>query len=329
MRRSLAVLFVFFLFGFSKPSKAQCPPNTFLPATGMWSSAANWSCGNVPDDGEYVLIPAGKVCTLDVVTPLLSNTIIWLFGELYFECGKKLILDCNSALVVWPGGVMDGACVGSKLEYCGDFVWDGGDPPVMGPASFPASALPIELVAFTGWYDGTASNIIEWKTASETNNDFFTLEKSSDGINFEVLGHIDGAGTTSQTTYYQFSDDSPYFPLTYYRLEQTDIGGTDSTYSQIISVVIDKSATGFRLFPNPALTTSLIRMTVPAAIQGKEILVVVVDILGKELYSKVILEGTYGNSLIAIEPGANLPPGVYTILANSGDSRHQQKLVIQ
>ena len=321
----LSVASILFAFAFSN---AQCPPNTFLPANGTWDNAANWSCGNVPGNNEAVLIPAGQVCTLDIVTPVLSNTIIWLYGTLYMECGKKLRLDCNSALVIWPGGRMEGACVGSKLDWCGEFLWDGGDPPVIGPASFPASALPIELVSFQGWYDGNSMNTIEWKTASETNNDFFALEKSVDGINFETFMIVEAAGTSSSSRIYSVTDDSPFIPITYYRLEQTDLDST-STISPIISVFADRSINELILFPNPALSNSMIQMRVPQKLTGKEILVIVYDILGNELYSKVIVSGFIGDTVTAVDPGSNLKPGIYTVTGTNGNILYQQKLIIQ
>ncbi len=317
---------VLFLYSFS--TFPQCVPNSFIPANGFWDDAANWTCGNVPADNDNVEIPAGKVCTLDIVTPVLNNVRIWVYGEIYVECGKKIRLDCNSALVVWPGGIVQGACVGSKIEYCGAFVWDGGDPPLIGPVSIPISAMPIELVSFEGWHDGESLNHLSWVTASETDNDFFLIEKSVDGINFESFTIVDGAGTSSVTNSYEVADDSPFFPLTFYRLEQTDLDG-NSTTGPTISVEARKGEQDFRLYPNPASRTSTVFMRLPSDLLGKEVLVVVYDVLGNELYSKVVITGSQGTGYSAIDPSHSLKAGIYTVTASANDKLYKQKIIIQ
>ncbi|MBL7888337.1 MAG: T9SS type A sorting domain-containing protein [Bacteroidia bacterium] len=94
--------------------------------------------------------------------------------------------------------------------------------------------LPIELISFTGKNLGKR-NLLEWTTATEHNNDFFTLERSKDGYNFETLSVIDGAGSSSSTINYNKYDESPFFGLTYYRLKQTDFNG-DYSHSEILAI---------------------------------------------------------------------------------------------
>lgn len=97
-------------------------------------------------------------------------------------------------------------------------------------------ALPIQLLAFSGknWHNG---NLLEWKTASEKDNDYFTVERSTDASSFEALNTIKGAGSTSQGMSYSYLDvQLPAMPgLLYYRLKQTDLGHT-SSYSPIIVI---------------------------------------------------------------------------------------------
>jgi len=93
--------------------------------------------------------------------------------------------------------------------------------------------LPIELILFTG-EEINGYNQLKWITASETNNDYFTIEKSEDGINYLPIGFIDGAGNSNTLTEYSFTDKEPY-KNTYYRLKQTDFNGNYS-YSAIVAV---------------------------------------------------------------------------------------------
>ena len=93
--------------------------------------------------------------------------------------------------------------------------------------------LPIELISFTG-ESYVDYNLIKWVTASEINNDYFTIERSLDGINFITLNNVDGAGTSTSIRNYSLSDYQPN-DITYYRLRQTDFNGDNKT-SEIIAV---------------------------------------------------------------------------------------------
>ncbi len=102
--------------------------------------------------------------------------------------------------------------------------------------------LPIEILSFTGKNKG-ASNLLEWTTASEINNDYFTVERSLDGSYFDSIGTVDGAGNSTTELNYSFEDshlltspkESFRTGFCYYRLKQTDLNG-DYTYSNIISI---------------------------------------------------------------------------------------------
>jgi hypothetical protein len=92
------------------------------------------------------------------------------------------------------------------------------------------STLPIELVSFEA--KPTIYNTVDltWVTASELNNDFFTIERSIDGLNWEIVDTLSGAGTTNQENNYKLTDKRPHFGLSYYRLKQTDFDGTTEIF---------------------------------------------------------------------------------------------------
>lgn len=100
----------------------------------------------------------------------------------------------------------------------------GWDATVKSISSSCNSTLPIELINFE-CHDDKESNVITWSTASEINNDYFTLERSEDGIHWHILDVIDGAGNSSQQLNYKSIDSAPYISYTYYRLTQTDFDG--------------------------------------------------------------------------------------------------------
>lgn len=96
------------------------------------------------------------------------------------------------------------------------------------------TTLPIELLSFEA-LSRTSDVQLEWVTASEQNNDHFTIERSSDGLNFETISEVQGAGNSSQNISYATIDPFPLPGLSYYRLKQTDFDGKYE-YSDIKTV---------------------------------------------------------------------------------------------
>ena len=94
--------------------------------------------------------------------------------------------------------------------------------------------LPIELLYFKGSVYNS-DNILHWSTASEDNNDYFTIEKTKDGIDWEVVDREPGAGNSSNQLYYSLVDENVESIINYYRLKQTDYDGKFK-YSDIISI---------------------------------------------------------------------------------------------
>jgi hypothetical protein len=95
-----------------------------------------------------------------------------------------------------------------------------------------SSPLPIELVSFLGKCEDK-NVVLSWTTASEINNSFFTIERSNDGISYNEIGTVPGAGNSSVMNNYSFTDQSAPAGLTYYRLKQTDFDGTAESFDAI------------------------------------------------------------------------------------------------
>lgn len=154
--------------------------------------------------------------------------------------------------------------------------------------------LPIELLSFTAHVNGSKVDI-HWVTASEINNDYFTIERSRDLQKWELLINVEGAGNSSQILNYFDSDYSPYSGLSYYRLKQTDFDG-NYTYSNIVPVKYEDNAQGnLSLFPNPIEGGNLLNVSFED-IEEEEVLVVLRDITGKEFYSKLFIDIEKGRS---------------------------------
>lgn len=117
------------------------------------------------------------------------------------------------------------------------------------------TALPVSLISF----EGSRSNdqtIFSWSTASELNNDFFSLEKSNDGKVWEHLAYAEGSGTTHSQKNYTYETTSATKEI-FFRLSQTDF---DGKYELLKTIKIESEATSLDIFPNPATTSLNVRV---------------------------------------------------------------------
>ena len=101
-------------------------------------------------------------------------------------------------------------------------------PPICG------TPLPIELLSFSGNSLDDA-NILEWTTSTELDNDYFIVERSSNGSDFEEIQKVDGAGNSNSAISYSIRDNDPLNGINYYRLKQTDFSG-NYKHSSIIAL---------------------------------------------------------------------------------------------
>ncbi len=115
-----------------------------------------------------------------------------------------------------------------------------------------ACAMPVELMAFTGEHHN-GMNYLNWSTATELNNDHFVLERSEDGLKFEPLAKVQGAGTTVEAQYYDFIDIAPKLGINYYRLKQVDLDGVFE-YSNVISIDSNTDKFVTKVYPSPTST---------------------------------------------------------------------------
>jgi predicted SpoU family rRNA methylase len=101
--------------------------------------------------------------------------------------------------------------------------------------------LPVKLISFNATLANEKVNCT-WETASEINNDYFTLEKSKDGRSFEAVGNVKGQGNSNRNIRYNYTDNNPFGGISYYRLKQTDFDGK-YTYSTIVKVGLTEKLT--------------------------------------------------------------------------------------
>ncbi len=125
--------------------------------------------------------------------------------------------------------------------------------------NFSQTPLPVELIYFNAMPVENRKVKVEWKTASEINNDFFTIEKSVNILDWETVNTVDGAGNSNTHLSYSTFDNKPYSGVSYYRLKQTDFDG-QFKYSPIKRVqLIYFSTESIEVYPNP--TSNLITVS--------------------------------------------------------------------
>ncbi len=168
-------------------------------------------------------------------------------------------------------------------------------------ASLDCTVLPVELTSFEAF--GIDHGVeLDWATATERDNDFFTVERSADGEVFSPIGAVDGAGTTQQETRYQFIDRTPMHGMNYYRLKQVDLNG-QSELSDVRPVFYRVEEGPLMLLPNPG--TDALRVLLPLSMKGGVVLVH--DATGREVLSAVAI----GDQ--ALMATGTLPRGVYAV----------------
>ncbi len=182
-----------------------------------------------------------------------------------------------------------------------------------GPCFKTGSFFPVELTHFNIMTTKQRTNILNWQTSSETNNDYFTVERSSDAIHFDPVSQLQGAGTTTEVQNYTWTDNNCLSGTSYYRLKQTDFDGS-FTYSEIKSVYLEPIAEPI-VFPNP--TDGILHIALANKNQEKA-MVRVYDELGNCIKSirsnennlKIDLSdypaGIYFTQIVSEEDGHNL-----------------------
>ena len=191
--------------------------------------------------------------------------------------------------------------------------------PWMGAFESSSGSLPITLLYFDAKPNGEHTDL-EWATTSETNNDYFTVQRSSNVKDFEIVVHVPGAGNSNQTLYYSAVDEDPYHGMSYYRLKQTDHDGKIS-YSDLVAVeIIPRLNLSVR--PNPATDYLEVRLenfsknTAFLTITEYDSEIKIFDTKGQLVYEKKLV-GTFKEFNIDI---SSFDPGMYfvSLTANPG-----------
>lgn len=126
----------------------------------------------------------------------------------------------------------------------------------MGAYEFNSIALPVTLLNFYGKAN-EKTNTLFWATATENNNQLFEIQRSADGVRFEKIGGVNGAGNSNVVRQYQFIDDRLILQQYYYRLKQIDVDGR-FIFSNVIVLTNKNNRSGVIIFPNPVVKVATV-----------------------------------------------------------------------
>lgn len=150
-----------------------------------------------------------------------------------------------------------------------------------------SSPLPVELVNFSADCISKNEILLRWITASEINNSHFTLEKSYDGATFFELAKIKGAGTSSSSNEYNFTDRNATGNIIYYQLTQVDFNNHSTSFGIIAATCkdVDWSDGDILVYPNPLFENLIIDFNLK---NDESLKLTVTDMAGR-----LILERSY------------------------------------
>ncbi|PLX21191.1 MAG: hypothetical protein C0599_08190, partial [Salinivirgaceae bacterium] len=268
-------------------------------------------------------------------------TISWVEnynGDLYVDndqLGSLRIAHLNnsSEWVTTNAGSTTGAGGSFGTVTSGDVItFDGakGGPEIftLGSTTDQYHPLPIELLSFNGVaIDGKVE--LTWRTATELNNDYFEVQHSTDAVNYTSIGTVAGNGTSLEINDYNFTHNTPFNGINYYRLKQVDYNGnyeiyqTIAIHSESLSLLGNSS---FKLYPNPYKQGDLfIELN---DIQSNTTLdISIASITGEIIYHEK-LTVTSNKGLINLSQKTNFSSGIYLININNAGNIAVKRLIV-
>lgn len=179
--------------------------------------------------------------------------------------------------------------------------------------------LPVELLDFQANLQTDGKVLLEWSTATEINNDYFVIERSRDGKEYEPIAQVNGNGTKESVSHYDALDLEPFYGKNLYRIKQIDFDG-QAHYSSIVVVSVSANQR-FSLSPNPA--SDQLRIELPTSEYSTRISVY--NMAGQQLRSEQVIAGQSSWTL----PLVGLSAGVYLLEVKQDGFIIREKFVKQ
>jgi hypothetical protein len=183
--------------------------------------------------------------------------------------------------------------------------------------------LPVELLSFDSEVNKKSINVY-WQTASELDSDYFELERSADGENWEVLGRLAAAGNSNTLLDYSFIDQNPLMGDNYYRLHQVDFDGKDEYFGPIYQRYANEELNvQIRVYPNPNTDGQLTIKMNSNMMLGD--VIEIYDVAGR-LQKTITVSEEINTMQLNI---SDLKKGVYIIRYQNQEIQLTERLIIQ
>jgi hypothetical protein len=211
------------------------------------------SCGSIENDSWMKFVAGSSDVEIEYEVSLCTQDDGVQFAVFAGECNSLTMLNgscinyaSNNSSGTW---IFSGLTVGATYYirtdgYAGDLCQYSFNP-ISGVV-----ILPIEMISFEAQAFGNALNKISWSTLSESNTDYFSVEKSQNGKDFVSIEKIQAAGNSSQKLHYQVFDKAENGLLNYYRIKTVDRDG--KFYYSEIKAISNKSSEEITIYPNPS-----------------------------------------------------------------------------
>lgn len=266
-------------------------------------------CVNGQINGAYSLpLNGGSGTAVTTTNPSIPhNGTAYGYNSPYVSCTNATVstMQCNAIDLI-----IQGPGIPYQQIHCNSVV----------------SPMPVEFLYFEGEKKETG-NLLTWAVESESRNDYFTIETSTDGTNWQELTKVKGAENSTQAKTYEFLDTKNTHESTYYKLSQTDLDGTRNELALKFIPVNDSE---FRVYPNPS-SDSKIHIDFSNTSEETS-LIVVRNELGQPVFQSDLQAVTKSGKKTYYSSDLDLgqPSGVYLLEVYSGNEViERSKLMIR
>jgi len=271
--------------------------------------------GNVVDNGS-----GGTTLKLN------SGAEMYVDGNVAYTGGGDDIVNNNPSTVAMPiygfyvngtttntgGGATTTSNKGNKTTMTTT------NPTFAAWVSTASSLMPVTILFFKVDDVNQEAVVLNWATASEENFDYFVIESSNDGIEFNEIGRVSGNGTTNKRHDYTFQAGSPAIGKTYFRLKSVDFDGYTETFN-VVSATFSAEKT-VKIFPNPVVDSN---MNIDFNfIPGEQVIVSITNLNGMEVYSQNVSEQ---QNLLPL----SIEAGTYLVKIKSTEVSSVSRIVIK
>lgn len=321
----------------------------------MWTAVAPVS-GLTYEGKDMVMVPRifqidnlGSNTAVDMVLPLTKaeiNTLWWyMHGDLTqlglykidnatYSVTNGFTVGNNVVITPYDGATSSSSDINSSLAY--QFAVANVALPAQannnaGPANLQnamggtgtyyvmgikSSNLPVELLYFNAECLGNAIRFA-WSTATETNNEYFTIERSEDAIHYKEVARIQGAGTSTMQQDYSFMLDNNTGKTMYYRLRQTDIDGLTEVFEPVAVQCDVEESMDVTMYPVPAMNY----VTIQSSMNMAEIQI-------HNVYGALVnrVEANADKVLVDV---SNLANGIYTVKITMANGEQVSRKLIK